>query len=670
MRLAFLKSWRLALVMGLLCPSLALAGPLPDRFTLGKCVPADCWMFVHSAKNPERAWIDSKWSEVFQALRDSGIGGELMSLIKSSLGEEERAKAQATLDKAASLIEGIRFGDLVDREFVFAERPGGAPTGFDYIFVAKGASGSGDTNAAGLVAVLKEIAASAGGSIEPSKINDVDVWELKHEALSKVGVTVAMFRTGETIGITTSRKTLEDVIGLLTGKSDAKSIIASPRFQEALTAVSPPEDGVSFFDLKALLGAIDKMCSSIASGKGACPVGAKAAGETVSTEEKSKESEIIKKIIDQVGVFDYVVSTVATRGHRELRSEAVRIQSGKEKSPLAAAILNRKPFDKFDRFIPAEATGFSLNGLIDLGLLYDAVIDFINKEVPDGPGAIAQWNGIQASIGFNPKTDLFDWWSGEIISVEMPPAVVTPMGGNDKVFMIRVKDAALAKAKVDAFVNFAKNKLQGEGQMLLITPAKVNAEGFQEITHPSVAMFIKPVIGVNGDWLMVGTSSAALNKCLDVDAGKAPSIAKNPRFAEEGLVPTGPVRNASFKDTSKFGQELATVAGMVGMFGGMAVAGMPDSGDEERQAKHIVQSLLGIAVKLGPVLQKIDFYSSESSMATYDGKLTIRTESVVTYKKPKGDEAKTAKVPDAPGATPLPAPSKTPAPSAPPKPKQ
>jgi len=50
-------------------------------------------------------------------------------------------------------------------------------------------------------------------------------------------------------------------------------------------------------------------------------------------------------------------------------------------------------------------------------------------------------------------------------------------------------------------------------------------------------------------------------------------------------------------------------------------------------------------MKLGPVLQKIDFYSSESSMGTYDGPLTMRSESVVTYKPSKNDGATTAEAP-------------------------
>jgi len=39
------------------------------------------------------------------------------------------------------------------------------------------------------------------------------------------------------------------------------------------------------------------------------------------------------------------------------------------------------------------------------------------------------------------------------------------------------------------------------------------------------------------------------------------------------------------------------------------------------------------------VFQKIDFLSSESSLTTYDGKLTVREEMVMTY-KPKEEVAK------------------------------
>lgn len=225
-----------------------------------------------------------------------------------------------------------------------------------------------------------------------------------------------------------------------------------------------------------------------------------------------------------------------------------------------------------------------------------------------------------------------------MIRVTLPPAVVTPMGGADWVWMIRVKNGPLASQKINKAINYAIGRLQGQGQMLMILPTTVEgAEGFRQITHPLLAMFLRPVIGVKDEWLMIGSSAAAITKCLEVGSGKAPTIAKNARFRKEGLVPAGPVLSASFTDTSQLGEKLGGWMGMIGMAGGMMSGMMPGS-DKDKQA---LQKLMTIVMKLGPVLQKIDFYSSESSWTTYDGEATVRSEKVITYKSPSPDKTKT-----------------------------
>jgi hypothetical protein len=630
-RFAHWKVMPLVMVCGLgaLSAAPAIAAPLPAAFTLGRCVPADSWMYVHVVSNPERAWLEARWSEIFADLKKTGVDQDLVKLFMSVLGDSERAAAQATMDKVLTLIQDVNWSDLADKEFVFAERPSDSMLGFDYIVVVQGKAGSGEANTRGLVAILKEASTASGSTLNQSKVHDAEVWELAHENLTQVGLSIALFRHQDTIGFVTGKKTLDEVAGMLTGKSQAKSLMTAPRFQEALALVESPADSIGFFDWKMFAGSLRTMFKNI---------GAKAAQKNEASGVVKRDPEglqLIMKVFERADVFDYSVSAGATKGMREMRWDAVRLQSGKEGTPLAKAILNRKPFEKFDQFIPAEATGFNLSGAVDLEMLYDIVLDFIEKDIPNGKEAVAKWNGILASVGFDPKADLFAWWSGEMASIEMPPAVVTPMGGGDGVFMVRVKNSELARTKLNSFVDMIKARMQGEGQTLMISPAKLDAEGFREITHPSLAMFMKPVIGVHGDWMMIGSSSTALQKCLDVAGGKAPSVMKNARFSEEGLIPKGPVRSASFADTSKTGQELASALGMVGMFGPMIVGGMPDKTAEEKQQKQVIESGMRILVKLAPVLQKLDFYSSESSMCTYDGKLTLKTDSVVTYKKGK-----------------------------------
>ena len=108
---------------------------------------------------------------------------------------------------------------------------------------------------------------------------------------------------------------------------------------------------------------------------------------------------------------------------------------------------------------------------------------------------------------------------------------------------------------------------------------------------------------------------------------------KKQRFMDAGLVPEGAVRAASFKGTSKFGQEWGSMMGMASLLGGGLVAWIPDETADARKLKTVAKKTLSIVMKLAPIVQKIDYYSSESSVMTRRGN-AILSESVVTYKKP------------------------------------
>ena len=666
---------RIAALAVCLAPTLVFAGQLPARFTLGQYVPDNAWLLVHAADNPDRAWVEQQWAEVFDALKNSGIDRDITTLIMSALSDEDRVKAEATIQKVTTLVRGVNWGDLARKEFVFSEGITPTTSAYGYVFLARGAENSGQVNITGLVTILKEVAALSDKiKLVESKRNDVELWSLRFgvNESGEAAFVVDLLRRGDLIGLvaevpmgprsSASAETLENVLGLMGGQPGKKSILSHPRFQEAINLVKPPQDSLAYFDVKMLLGDIGRMFEAVAKKKHATEAGAQGnAAPAGDEDDDAKAMAVLQKVLSLCNILDYSITTVETQGRRELTHVATRIQSGKESGPLANACLLRKPFDRFDQFIPADATGFSLNGFIDLGGLYNVVMDFVSKEIPNGDEVIAQIKGKFVELGFDPQRDIFDWWSGEMIHVELPAAVVTPMGGADSVLMIRVKNAELASQKVNGAIDFISGTMQKKGQMLMVTPAKVNAEGFREITHPMFAMFARPVVGVSGDWLMIGKSASAVNKCLDVASGKAPSIRENKRFREEGLVPTGAVAGASFKDTSKFGQELAAGIGMIGLVGGIATAAIPEE-PETHQVKQIVQSALTIVLKLGPILQKIDFYSSESSMTTYDGPLTVRQESVVTYKEHSTDEPGTAKAPTPPLSPTPPEPPKPPRP--------
>jgi len=620
---------RTALLCGGLLLAASMSAQASEKFTLGRFIPADSWMFINSAPNPENAWLDEQWAEIFAELKATGIDRDFVNIILSLVPEQDHETAQATLDRAGELVGAVRWTDLFGGEIAFAERMTSKLPGYEYIFLAQGAGDSNKHNVKALAGMLFEIATLTDKvELSESKTESGRSWTLKlvegTPAFARAPQLTLFLKNG-VLGATFGFNTAQDVIALMDGKPGLKSIVDLPRYKTAVSEVRAPEDSLMYFDIKTLLGGIQGMLTAQISG---------ADGGPNAEQQKEQVGRIIETLFEIGDVVDYSVASMETDGVRQLTHSLTRLQEDKMDTPVARAFLERKVFDQFDKYIPASATGFSMSTTIDFGALYDVAISFVEDKVPDGPAHVAKWREILQTVGLDPHRDVFAWLSGEIIQVSLPSAMVSPMSSGDSVMMIRVKDPELAAAKVRSGIGFVEQFLQNTGQSILVAQAPGLDEGFVELTHPLLMMFVKPVVGVRDEWLMIGTSSSAVNKCLDVAAGKAPSILKNKRFVAEGLVPTGPVLSASFADTSKFGQELGAAMGMVSLFGGGAIASIPDYDPDAKRIKGALKQTMGIVLKLAPVLQKIDFYSSQSSITMRRGAV-VRNEKVVTYKKPK-----------------------------------
>lgn len=628
---------RLVLTFVLISTTGVFAGELSPSYTLGRYIPGDSWLYVHSVENPQREWIQQQWGEFFTALKQSGIDRDLTSLIFSAVSQEHAKEIEEAIQKAVNLIGSVDWSELASKEYAISERFRPSSIGPEYAVLARSSESIARKNIVALVSILKEVTAlSEEVSVVESNQNGMNTWQLNFANKKELSEKFAfsLFHRKDIIGVTIGKDMIADITGQMTGKLKKHSILDAPRFKKAMQLVNSPKDSLSFVDMKRVLGGINEIMHKVSKKKHA------------DHDTPDPEIKIFNNLLVMVDVVDYYIASTSTKGRTEITDEILRFQKDKENTPIAQIFLDRKPFKKFDQYIPADATGFSLSGLINFERFYDQAIEFVTKHIPEGESHIATMNAQMAMLGFDPKQDIFSWLGGEMISIDLPQAVPNPMGGGgDKVVLIRVKDSELAKSKVDAFINFVNGFAQAQGQMLMISPAQVEAEGFRTVTHPILAIFMQPVVGVHRDWLVIGTSAPSVNKCLQVASGKSPSILENSRFMKEGLVPDGPVVSASFKDTSKFGEEIAQTIGMAGMMGGM-FAGMATSGMTDEEAgprKKIMQKLMGTLMKLGPVMQKLDFFSSESSVVTYDGKLDWRKKSVVAYKSDK-ESTKTAAV--------------------------
>ncbi len=613
---------------------LAVSAPareLPDSFSLARYIPGDVWMVVHFVENPDRAFIQAQWAEVWQAAKAARLDQDVVRMLQD-VYSRAHTPTKPSLDRTKNLLDGIAWADLVAKETVFAERRTRSGIGYDYIFLARGTEGSGASNFDGLTKLIQNVSLMVGSAIgadfsQTRKTTPrFDVVDVRLRSVEKLGPSLGfhLFRSGDVIGVVVGDVSFAKVRALFLNKQAKTSLEYNPRFRKAMAEVPTPTDGLTYFDMKSFMCDMCFMCDTLAESH------QKSAHQKTGKCTTPCKRDVLRRLMGVTDVVDYIVSSQRTEGNRETTRTMVRLQPGKEDAALAKAFLDRKPFDHFDRFVPADAVSFRVSTSIDLERLYHFAMEFVAKELPDG-AARKEWiEGSPAKIGLDLQKDVFDWLGGELISVELPAAVVTPMGGSDHVVMIRAKDAVLARQKVNAFIDYATGLLQSRGQMLAVTSAPHCPGGFRQIIHPMLAMFMKPVVGVYGEWVVIGTSQQAVARCVAVAEGKVPSIRENTRFRAEGVNPRGSVQMVSFEDATDWGENLSQSFAMAGMVGGMVSAQI--GGGARPGSQEVIAKMVSLATKLAPVLRELDFYSSRSSMTTYDGASKVESTDIVTYK--------------------------------------
>lgn len=257
------------LVTGLLMA--ALAGPAlagDEKNTLVRAVPNDVFLCVAGQHNPEREFLDRYWGEVWDALKQSGVGEDLLELIGTFLDAEQNAEVQRLRERVSRLLEGVDWERLIGGEVVFAERLSfqvshnvsmGVP---DMVWLARGDREGAAHNFEGLAAILgamvEEINNAAGADLlavarterTGAKIASVNLLAMVPGAPMML-LTVA--QRDDVVFITLGDEMLSDVLGLLSGSASKGTLADEARFKAAFAALPPLEDSMVFFDMQTML---------------------------------------------------------------------------------------------------------------------------------------------------------------------------------------------------------------------------------------------------------------------------------------------------------------------------------------------------------------------------------------------------------------------------------
>jgi hypothetical protein len=630
---------------------MALPAVADNRWSLDDAVPDDVYLYVHTVKNPENEFLKAYWANVWEAFWNVGLLDEVKDLILSNIPEppatpgepappSPRAAFEEKWNQLERLVKQVDWGELFGNDFIYAQHMGIPSPSHLYLFRMD--RKMADKNAAGLKAILKEIPALAGmgegGALTVTESEEYGASICRLELGGEMSLAVA--QRGDTIvaaiemtmvhvegeggalapnpGLT--NRLLDNALRLLDGDKTVKRLIDRENFKKAMAQLPKPENERFFFDAGRLFDSLHKGFDYVQT-------------SMIPEAEQADSAPVmraIQKAIDQLRFIECSASVQLTEGFStHCYSVTVMTPDAKDK-PLYRAFCSTPPIKEFDKYIPKKATGFNVSSGIDWLALYDAVIGFIRDDVPGGQEKLAAWDAMQEQMGLRVDRDILSWMGDAMISVSMPPAIPNPFGGEDWVLFMKVKDEAKARQTIDS--GLATLTAMTSSQMPVTTqPVQSSTlEGFTSVNYQPLMMFLRPIYGFADGFLIVGSGENAISRCLKTARGESPSVRENKRFLEEGLMPSGPVTSISFADKSQMGQQLAQVMGMMGMVGAMIPVPQEDGA-------QVVRTIFGMIQKLAPVVARINFYLSEASVTTFDGKV-YRTEKVTNYKKPAPPE--------------------------------
>jgi hypothetical protein len=617
------SGWRsgVGLLVGLLIAvGPAVAGGIDD-FKLTRAIPADSMLVVQCREHTGRAFVNEQFKRVWAAVEKQGFERDvkrlLRGLIKQSAGDVEAFDEQ--WQQVSDLAATVTWSQLAGQEFACAMKLG-MPTGVDFVFLLVPPADQVGKDFDGLVALLKGLSGLAPEGM--LALASEGEGEVALHRLSVAGqmppISLTLARQKDVLLVGFGSSLVEQSLALLRGESkvEGATLASTERFQQALGRLPAPTDSYFFMDLNKWMAQARGFIQMAVQATTPPPT-TEPAGETTTS-----PVAFLPKLIDEVDIFDYVASVASTDGMQTTKTELAVLRDDAKSRVLYKLLYGGGPAREPLKYIPKEATAVTIRSGLDLGATYQAMLDFVGRELPSGKELLTTWQTKQDEIGFNLEADLFSWLGSGFAKFS---ASGRTSYSPDWLFLLGVKDEAKANALLDKITQLASEKGQ-EQQIVFGEPREPGLEGFKVFSHPMLAMFMgQPVFGVKTGQLFVGSNERVVLAALKTAAGEQENFSKSERFAQEGLPLGDNVTAFSFEDLTKFGDELSQALSMVGAIQAFLPA--------ELQKDPTMMTALSVVTKIGRVVKNLDFYRSSCEVTTFDGKVCL-TKGITHYQEP------------------------------------
>lgn len=604
-----------ALVLAGLVTWSAAAGGL-DKFTLTKAIPADAVMAVHTRGHEGQAFLDKQMDRMWAEVEKARFDRDFKRLFKS-LAMQDGTTAEdfeAHWQKLVDLTSAVDWRHLTTVEYGM-----GMKLGFpmpEYVVMMKPTADSLSSSFDGLTEIIKALVGLNPGMLQLT--SDGDGETITHRvsvsgAPFPLGLTLA--RRGDVIVIGFGTTLVEQSLALLGGES-GQTLASTERFQKAFADLPAAADSAIYVDIAKLFSQIRGIIDQ------AMQMAPAPAEGDPGYEQEMAARQIPGKLLNRVDIFDYAATVATTDGMTTTTDSVLVLKDGAKSTGLYKMMFGNGTISEPFKYVPVDAENVSVGAGVDLLALYDEIIDVLKKDIPKGEQAVAEIAGLKEQIGYDLREDIIGWIRGNYVSFSLPgPTAYQP---GEFAFLIGVRDEDKANQMVGAVMNMVA---QNGGEQVAVEDAVIEGtEGFRSIKSPLLGMvgMRAPTVGIKDGFLWFGSSPEIVDRALAVASGKEENFSKNERFQKEGLPLGENMVDISFKNMTKWGQQIGQALNMVGMLP-MFVP--------EIAKNPPAQAVLGILSKVGRVARKVDFLLSSAAATTFDGQV-LKTRGVINYREP------------------------------------
>lgn len=600
-------------------PSWAESPKSPSTVDIKLVAPADAFLAVYARHNPARDDQRAYFADAWKTFQDEQIVPRLMNIITSRMPQDKLATAKEKMQEFQTALEPFRVHALLSaEETVVVERMEGP---FNAVVFATRLTPDDVADCErGVTQGFDLMAQWSNGKVstKTDQVGDVTIKQLSLPKESPFQPAVA--RVNDILLVGTSVNLLRSSVEQLQSAT-AKSKFDDPRLKDALGHLHKADDALVFFDGQQMFKSLRGIGDFIRA-------------QSKNDPKATRVATVMEQLFDKVAILDYVVTVEYTEPGQNHSVSLIKMADGYEQSPLGRAITETKPVENWQKWIPSDATSFSVQKGVNLHELYQGIVGFVREQFPESQPALEKFAKFQEAIGVNLDRDILQSFSGQSFCMKMP--VTMPDGSNHSVSVTALKCEnpdkirELLKRGIDALSLVPAIQMQ----QLKLEDSKL--EGFQQLHAACFQMFgAQPVIGFRDGWMIISSCPEGAEKLIAVQTGKEKAIDVSALFAKYGVDSKQVLCDISYEDIGAGIRRAADLVDKVGSFVPMFLS-MAAANAKPEEIKP-VQEAVELLPSIAKVIRKFDFFGHNLSVV-HAGPVpnTYLKESVTEIHKPKG----------------------------------